>query len=97
MKTLLLNPSREDGIHKLVSQLNKRKPLGPLLVPVIILKGNVDTLLNPLRFIIKPISTVMVLVVVVVVGEDNLTSAPHLHFLNFLRNHYQILSISYVQ
>ena len=88
LKTFLFNPSREDGIHKLASQLNKRKALGPLLVPVIILKGNVDTLSNPLGFIIKPISAVMVMVVVVVVvGEDNLISVPHLHFLNFLRNH----------
>ena len=70
--TILLNPSREDEIHKLVSQVNKRKALGPLPISVTILKGNVNILSNPLNFIINPITTVwvVVVVVVVVVAED---------------------------
>ena len=43
----------EDEVHKLISQLNKRKALGPLSTPVTILKDNVSILSNPLSFIIK--------------------------------------------
>ena len=40
-------------IHKLISQLNKGKALGPLSIPVTILKDNVNILSTPLSFIIN--------------------------------------------
>ena len=45
--------ANEDEVHKLIPQLNKRKALGPLSIPVTILKDNVSILSNPLSFIIK--------------------------------------------
>ena len=53
MNSFLLKPTSEDEVHKLISQLNKGKALGPLRFPVTILKGNVYILSNPLSFIVN--------------------------------------------
>ena len=42
-----------DEVHKLISPWNKGKALGPLSIPVTIIKGNVNILSNPLSFIIN--------------------------------------------
>ena len=50
---LLKATTSEDEVHKLVSQLNKGKALGPLSIPVTIRKENVSILSTPLSFIIN--------------------------------------------
>ena len=53
MNSLLLKPTNKDEVRKLVSQLNKGKTLGPLSIPVTILKDNVNILSNPPTSIIN--------------------------------------------
>ena len=53
LNSFLLKATSEDEVHKLISQLNKGKALGPLSIPVTILKDNVNTLSTPLSFIIN--------------------------------------------
>ena len=50
---LLKATTSKDEVHKLVSQLNKGKALGPLSIPVTIRKENVSILSTPLSFIIN--------------------------------------------
>ena len=58
LNKILLDPSREDEIYKILPLLNKGKVLGSLRIPVTIRKDNVNVLSNPLSFIINPISIV---------------------------------------
>ena len=53
LNSFLLKATSEDEVHKLISQLNKGKALGPLSIPVTILKDNVNILSTPLSFIIN--------------------------------------------
>ena len=53
LNSFLLKATSEDEVHKLISQLNKGKALGPLSIPVTILKDNVNILSTSLRFIIN--------------------------------------------
>ena len=48
----MLKATCEDEVNKLISQLNKGKALGLLIIPVTILKDNVNILSTPLSFII---------------------------------------------
>ena len=41
--SFLLKATSEDKVHKLISQLSKGKALGPLSIPVTILKDNVNS------------------------------------------------------
>ena len=53
LNSFLLKATSEDGVHKLISQLNRGKALGPLSISVTTLKGNVNILSSPLSFIIN--------------------------------------------
>ena len=53
LNSFLLKATSEDEVHKLICQLNKGKALGPLSIPVTILKDNVNILSTPLSFIIN--------------------------------------------
>ena len=53
LNSFLLKATSEDEVYKLISQLNKGKALGPLSIPVTILKDNVNILSTPLSFIIN--------------------------------------------
>ena len=44
-------PNSEDEVHKIISQLTEGKALGPLNIPVTILKDNVNILSTPLSFV----------------------------------------------
>ena len=52
LNSFLLKATCEDEVNKLISQLNKGKALGLLIIPVTILKDNVNILSTPLSFII---------------------------------------------
>ena len=52
LNSFLLKATSENEVHKLISQ-NKGKALGPLSIPVTILKDNVNILSTLLRFIIN--------------------------------------------
>ena len=52
LNSFLLKATSENEVHKLISQ-NKGKALGPLSIPVTILKDNVNILSTPLSFIIN--------------------------------------------
>ena len=47
----MLKPNSEDEVHKIISQLTEGKALGPLNIPVTILKDNVNILSTPLSFV----------------------------------------------
>ena len=53
LNSFLLKATCEDEVNKLISQLNKGKALGLLIIPVTILKDNVNILSTPLSFIIN--------------------------------------------
>ena len=53
LNSFLLKATSEDEVHKIISQLNKEEALGPLIIPVVILKDNVNILSTPLSFIIN--------------------------------------------
>ena len=53
LNSFLLKATSEDEVHKLISQLSKEEALGPLSIPVVILKDNVNILSTPLSFIIN--------------------------------------------
>ena len=53
LNSFLLKATSEDEVHTLISQLNKGKTLGPLSIPVTILKYNVKILSTPLSAIIN--------------------------------------------
>ena len=53
LNSFLLKATNEDEVHKLISQLNKGKALGPLSIPVAILKDNANILSTLLSFIIN--------------------------------------------
>ena len=53
LNSFLLKATSEDGVHKLISQLNRGKALGPLSISVTTLKGNVNILSSPLSLIIN--------------------------------------------
>ena len=53
LNSFLLKATSEDEVHTVISQLNKGKTLGPLSIPVTILKYNVKILSTPLSAIIN--------------------------------------------